>query len=280
MSLTAATAGLISAGVAAAGNVTSGVVSSSGRRKSQKRAFEYNKQLADYQNQLNLRNWDLANQYNSPVAQVQRMKEAGLNPNLMYQQGGTGNASGAPEAVTPEYPELASFNGDFMAGTASAFGQGIQSVVAAQQMDLARSQTEVAQARAISQALDNAYKVRTLGVREDLQKHLAAVQEKNVQLMEKRVEMQGKMIDQMQLRDDFLRAGVRLSNAKMAQTLAATRKLLSDGDISAWHASLARAGVSPKDNALIRGIANYLQNPANINATAEKVFDYIMSLLE
>ena len=46
------------------------------------------------------------NSYNSPAAQMQRLKEAGLNPDLMYSRGDVGNAT-APEApqqaVTPRY---------------------------------------------------------------------------------------------------------------------------------------------------------------------------------
>lgn len=38
--------------------------------------------------------WDRETAYNSPAAQMQRLKEAGLNPNLMYGQGTTGNATG------------------------------------------------------------------------------------------------------------------------------------------------------------------------------------------
>lgn len=40
--------------------------------------------------------WTKQNAYNSPAAQMQRMKEAGLNPNLMYGQGTTGNATAIP----------------------------------------------------------------------------------------------------------------------------------------------------------------------------------------
>lgn len=37
--------------------------------------------------------WNKMNEYNSPSSQMQRMKEAGLNPMLFYQQGTPGNAS-------------------------------------------------------------------------------------------------------------------------------------------------------------------------------------------
>lgn len=36
--------------------------------------------------------WNMQNAYNTPAAQMQRFKEAGLNPNLMYGRGSEGNA--------------------------------------------------------------------------------------------------------------------------------------------------------------------------------------------
>lgn len=45
---------------------------------------------AGIQQLFNRRNSDRANRYNDPVNQMARLKAAGLNPNLMYQQGNTG----------------------------------------------------------------------------------------------------------------------------------------------------------------------------------------------
>lgn len=59
-------------------------------------------ELAKYQNDYNLQMWNKQNEYNTPAAQVARMKEAGLNPALMYSQGNTGNASPAPSAAVPD----------------------------------------------------------------------------------------------------------------------------------------------------------------------------------
>ena len=36
--------------------------------------------------------WNMQNAYNTPKAQMQRLKDAGLNPALMYGQGNVGNA--------------------------------------------------------------------------------------------------------------------------------------------------------------------------------------------
>lgn len=51
------------------------------------------------QNEYNMQMWNLQNQYNSPAAQMQRYREAGLNPNLIYGNGSSsaGNATSAPQ---------------------------------------------------------------------------------------------------------------------------------------------------------------------------------------
>lgn len=46
--------------------------------------YATSKKLMDYQNKLNIQNWHMANEYNSPTAQMERYKAAGLNPNLVY----------------------------------------------------------------------------------------------------------------------------------------------------------------------------------------------------
>ena len=70
---------------------------------------KYNKEQAALQNQYNIDMWNRQNEYNSPASQMNRLKEAGLNPNLMYGQGSTGNASSAPTQVAPQKqaPEMA-----------------------------------------------------------------------------------------------------------------------------------------------------------------------------
>lgn len=68
--------------------------------------YRYNKRLAEQQNQYNLDMWNLQNEYNSPSAQMRRFQDAGLNPNLIYGQGSNGNASSAPQMVTPQAPAI------------------------------------------------------------------------------------------------------------------------------------------------------------------------------
>lgn len=77
---------------------------------SQKKTNKANMELAKYQNewqtqenekayQRNLQMWNLQNEYNSPTQQMARLRSAGLNPNLVYGSGVTGNSAGS----TPQY---------------------------------------------------------------------------------------------------------------------------------------------------------------------------------
>lgn len=79
-------------------------------RKASREAFERESKFAR-EERLAQQQWieqmyEKNNSYNSPAAQMQRLKEAGLNPDLMYSRGDVGNAT-APEApqqaMTPRY---------------------------------------------------------------------------------------------------------------------------------------------------------------------------------
>lgn len=77
------------AAIAAAGSALSGYLNNRFQRKF------YDRQVADAR-----KNWQTENAYNSPAAQMARFKAAGLNPNLIYQNGADA-ASGALDTPTP-----------------------------------------------------------------------------------------------------------------------------------------------------------------------------------
>lgn len=68
-------------------------------------SLEYQKKMADYAYNQNLQMWNLNNAYNDPAAQMERLKAAGLNANLVY---GGGNVTGNTSGGTPEYSYSAS----------------------------------------------------------------------------------------------------------------------------------------------------------------------------
>lgn len=92
---------LAGAGISAASGLLGGLINKIGQKKTEKRQVAYQKELADYQYSKDLDMWSKSNEYNKPGAQMERLKEAGLNPHLVY---GTGSVTGntAP-ASSPKY---------------------------------------------------------------------------------------------------------------------------------------------------------------------------------
>lgn len=94
MSLTLAGATALAAGLTAAGQAAA----IGGQAAA-------NSRVARLQNEFNIDMWNRTNEYNSPQAQMQRLSEAGLNPNLIYGSVNTGNTSPAQQ-VAPQAPDF------------------------------------------------------------------------------------------------------------------------------------------------------------------------------
>ena len=63
-----------------------------------------NERMQQEQNKWNLEQWERNNEYNSPAAQMQRLKAAGINPDVMYGQnagGAVGNSSSPAQGTNP-----------------------------------------------------------------------------------------------------------------------------------------------------------------------------------
>tara|TARA_X000000950_G_C13783680_1_gene606224 strand:- start:112 stop:1005 length:894 start_codon:yes stop_codon:yes gene_type:complete len=87
---------------------------------SRRKAYHRSKKLMDKQFAMDKQMFDYQNAYNTPAAQMARLKAAGLNPALMYGQGTTGNASGYPQSKFTElspYFNAADFAQSAAAGT-------------------------------------------------------------------------------------------------------------------------------------------------------------------
>lgn len=83
-------------------DIGSSLVNANQQKQAQLRQNRINQQNQELEFKRNLEMWNLANQYNSPKAQMQRYSDAGLNPNLIYGQGTSGNTSTLPKYTAPE----------------------------------------------------------------------------------------------------------------------------------------------------------------------------------
>lgn len=145
-------AGLISGAASALGSVFGSIFG----HKSTKDTNQANMELAKYKYEKDLEMWNRQNEYNTPSAQMQRYAQAGLNPNLVYDQGNNGNASSAPSFDVPEMKAYTDY-GDL--GFGRAAGNILQSYQLANQEKQIQSQKEVNDATIIEKNA-NALKIQ------------------------------------------------------------------------------------------------------------------------
>lgn len=82
----------LGAGIGTAGQLIGQHMANKANRKLQREQLNWNEQM-----------WHMQNQYNTPEAQMQRMRDAGLNPNLALGGMGGGNAGSPVESVAPAH---------------------------------------------------------------------------------------------------------------------------------------------------------------------------------
>lgn len=151
---------LILGGIGLLGNMFGQQSSYEKNMEMQKDQQRFNRDMAEWQNQVNVANWQMMNAYNTPAAQMERLLDAGLNPNLLYGNGATatGNAT-APQGAShvDSVPYTPVNYGDFGTSDAvRAYNQVRQ--VSAQvdnmesQADYNRANTRLSDAKAITEA--------------------------------------------------------------------------------------------------------------------------------
>lgn len=149
--------GLVQGSVAAAGNVS---VSAS-NRKGRELAKDLNEKNLAYQREANELNYKRAldalqdeRAYNSPSAQMLRYQQAGLNPNLIYQQENTSAGLQLPEYVAPQndmsLASLTAQSGMDMTNIASIIGDTFSRYQASEQSDMQKQALRIANENALS----------------------------------------------------------------------------------------------------------------------------------
>lgn len=122
----------------------------------------YNYLMKQQEQAYNLELWNLQNQYNSPAEQMKRFQDAGLNPNLIYQQQNTAAAPQAASASSFRPQNTAQKN---YANAMSTIGQIMQTVKAARDTydylqygrETSRWNMISAQENALAQKMENSW---------------------------------------------------------------------------------------------------------------------------
>lgn len=140
------------AGVQAAGNVLDSIVGLFTQKSRDKRQLEHSKELQKYAFDKNMEAWRIQNAYNTPAAQMERFKEAGLNPNLIYGKGTPGLASELPKYQAPR-PNYKYQVAPVMQGLLSNYNVSRKTDA---EVDLARENRDYIEQRKLSEGVNRA----------------------------------------------------------------------------------------------------------------------------
>lgn len=126
------------------------------------RQIQGQRELAEYQNQWNLDQWNRENAYNDPSAQVARLKAAGINP--YFQSGVSTGEAGSLQGSTPAQPSAIPMQeGHVNPIDYSMVSQGVQAFMNNQllqtQIDRGAADAQIAEANARVQSLRNAHEL-------------------------------------------------------------------------------------------------------------------------
>lgn len=134
-------------------------------RENTDKTIAANKEMAQYAYQRDIAMWERANAYNSPSAQMDRLRQAGLNPMLIYGTGSAG-ASGNTGTTMPKY-QAPNQEYKYVAPTpnfSGVLGQYQNMAMMQAQVDNVRAQTNATNQKTANDALTNVILAAQAGV--------------------------------------------------------------------------------------------------------------------
>ena len=211
---------------------------------------DFNAEQADIQREFITKQIADQNAYNSPSAVVERLKSAGLNPNLAYQQIGAG------QQISNFQGSSASSSGSVGAGLPdfSGFNSLMQAAQVASNIELQKSQADKNSADAENTRIDtktkeinNSYLPQILKGQISLQGSQLQLNTSELNLNSAELRKIDAEISQIDANIDQIRAtvqGLNLSNEQMAKALPyVIREVAARADISEKQAKYYVAGV-------------------------------------
>lgn len=242
----------IVAGIGAVGAIGSAGASGVAQSKLNKKTREFNREEAEkqrqwsegmvaQQNAWNMELWNKENAYNSPAAQVERLREAGLNP-LFYGLDGTGNASQLQSAQPLAYQraEVGSQVNPISTGI-SAIGQLAQSKLAIASAGKAEKEGDLAVEKSITESLMRDKQYEFLGVQIDLGKSEEKVNEEQARKYASEINSIEKSVEKMdaEIIESYSRIDVAQRSQKLAEDSFEYTKALNDAKLSLQEKEIA-----------------------------------------
>lgn len=284
--------------ISGVGSLLGGLGSSAMNNKAVKDTNKANMEIAKYQAQWqqqenekayqrSLNMWNLQNEYNSPTQQMARIRAAGLNPNLVYGNGVTGNSSGS----TPQY-ESAKFNAPTMQayrgwnlGISDAISQFLAYRTAKAQVDNMEAQNGLIRQQTATEATKQA-NIAASTSRSEFDLNMAK-ELKDVSVSSAIADMNQKQagaaqgwtkanreVIQYELDKALFDNKIKLNNEEYLKTLESVRQLQQDNDINAFRYRMERLlGTGSNSLTMIRDLLLRLGTALGDRATFDRLFN-------
>lgn len=275
------TAAILTAGLNAASQGFNAAMQGAMNRKTR----EWNEKMYQMQRQHSLQDWAMQNEYNSPSAQMKRLKMAGLNPNLVYGKGAD-NVSGMVRSTdvkgwNPQAPE---FN------LGSTMSQYYDVRMRDAQIDNLKAQNTAIVNDAILKS------IQALNIGEDIKgkqinnKYLENLKLSQLSMMDQNIRKIQTDVDislaaneraEIQTATSVQEAIERIltSRENRAKTIVEKdylrqqiQNLRKDNEIKQLDINLKKIGVQPGDNIMLRAVGQYLKDVKN---PIQSGFDWI-----
>lgn len=215
--------------VSGAGSLLSTLAQGYFNKKEADRQRDWNEEMMNKQNEWSLDMWNKTNEYNTPESQVNRLRDAGLNP-LYY--GLDGSSANSFESAAPLGYDRANMN-----NIQNPFAVGVDTYLQAKtvgkELELKNAQIDKLKEETQGVGLDNEFKEKTMAARteaEELKNSLTKQQIDNAKQDFKNKEQELKKLiaetDNEIEKKAYIIAQTAVQNALKAKTDAETKSIL------------------------------------------------------
>lgn len=261
---------LVTSGLSSIGGIVGGILGASQSRKNTNKTISAAYDLADLAYQRNLEQWERENAYNTPAMQMQRLVEAGLNPNLIY-------GSGSATTTSAKSPQYDSPNVDY-SGRRSSAASAAQSIMATQgiqqtaaTIDNIKAQNKLIRAQAAKTDAERLRSEFDLGLESDLRESTYTKRYNDSLASTSRLGIAESQNQIMAVQADIASQTRHDVIAKVRQDAENARKqgLVLDASYKRQLAETTRVeldnryremGISPTDNALLRIVSRIMSS--------------------
>lgn len=262
------------AAIAAGTQMTSGLANIASTWIQNRKSRKFSERMYDKQYQDNIAFWRMQNEYNSPQKQMERLRQAGLNPNLIYGQGARGATGMADKISTPDV-KSAQFNAPDMSFIGNA---GISALNAMYDFDIKQAQIDNMKAQNGAIMAETALKIAStnmsnfdLKFKSDLRDISADAMVESLRQMKtstdislRRDEREAAMNSAnlktaaqtiLKMREDISRSSQERQRIKEAMKNLRTDRTLKQLDIDLW-----KQGISRTDPLWMRVLARHIED--------------------